>query len=179
MSYGNNFTRVVNSDVQTSAIVDGVATALLNINSAPGFTGFSTIKPTTNITLNSNTLSAIADSKTVLIDGTGTTTTAQLIVGKDTEDNSKSLLKIFGFDKDQNPKLINLARLGAGSGNVFSFGTTGGATTNYILVTKGGMTGQSVHSFADAAATKTGYLGVSRGSTANSIIFDVVTPQTA
>ena len=176
--YGNNFTRVVNSDVQTSAIVDGVATALLNINSTPGFTGFSTIKPTTNITLNSNTLNAIADSKTILIDGTGTTAEAQLIIGSDTEDNAKNLLKIFKFDQDQNPKLITLARVGAaGSGNVFRFGTTGGATTNYISVTKGGMTGQSVHPFAVAVATKPGYLGVSRGSTANSIIFDVVAEQ--
>ena len=175
--HGNYFSRVVNSDVQTSAILEGVVGALSNINSSPGFTGFVPIKPTTNITLDSNTLNAIADSKTIIIDGTGSTSASQLIIGADTEDNAKSLIKTFGLDKNTNPKLIKLAKVGgAGSGNILSFGTTGGTTTKYISMTKG-LTGLSVQSIGAAASTKSGYLAVELGSTANSIIFDVVAEQ--
>lgn len=177
--YGNNFTRVVNSDAQTTTILDGVAGALAAISSTPGFTGFVPIKPTTNFTLDSNTLNAIAASQTMIIDGSSLSVASFLLVGADTEDNAKSLIKTFGLDTNPNPKLIKMAKVGAtNAAYTLSFGTTGGTTTNYISVTKG-LTGLSVQQISAASATKSGYLSVERGSTANSIVFDVVAEQVA
>jgi hypothetical protein len=179
--YGNNFTRVVNSDAQTSTLLEGVAGALLNINSSPGYTGFTPIKPADDITLDVNTLNAIAASKTILLDGTALSgANRKLNLGLDTEDNAKSLIKIFGLDVDPNPKLIKTAKIGAANAAFkITLGTTGGTTFTYVSFTTNGATNAVALDIADASATKSGYLSVELGSTANSIVFDVVQKQTA
>ena len=180
MYYGNNFTRVVNSDAQTSTLLEGVAGALLNINSSPGYTGFTPIKPTDDITLDVNTLNAIAASKTILLDGTTLGAARKLNLGLDTEDNAKSLIKIFGLDVDPNPKLIKTAKIGAANAAFkITLGSTGGTTFKYVSFTTNGATNAVALDIADASATKSGYLSVELGSTANSIVFDVVQKQTA
>ncbi len=180
-TYGNNFTKVVNSDVQTTSILNGVAGALSAISSYPGFTGFTTISPTgVDIVLDTNTLNAISASKTILLDGTGLTAQRKLVLGLDTELNAKSLIKTFGLDSNPNPKLIKTVKVGTAANTAYGIylGTTGGTTFKYVSV-KSGATGAASQEISVASATKGGYLSVQLGAAANTIVFDVVTEQTA
>jgi hypothetical protein len=177
--YGNNFTRVVNSDVQTSAIIDGVAGALLNINSSPGFTGFSPIVVfDQNVTLSSNTLNAIASSKTMLISANTQDNPHTLLIGEDTKANTESLIKIFGLDKDTNPKLIRTEVVGTNSTHVIKLGTTGGVA-KHVIFTTAGTNPAIVQDLSVGSATKGGFLSVALGVTGHTIVFDVVALQTA
>ena len=177
-NYGNNFTRVVNSDVQTSAVIDGVTAALLDINSSPGFTGFSPIVVTTaDIILSSNTINSISETKTMLISATGITAERRLVIGEDTKLNAQNLIKAFGLDKDTNPKLIRAEVVGgANAGHKLTFGTTGGTAT-YVSVKAAGGSAAAVQELSVISASKVGFLSVALGSTADTIVFDVVAKQ--
>jgi hypothetical protein len=178
--YGNNFTRVVNSDVQTSAIIDGVSTALLNINSSPGFTGFSPIVVTSaDIILSANTINSIAETKTMLISAPTIGADRKLVIGEDTKLNAQNLIKAFGLDKDANPKLIRTEVVGgANAAFKLTFGTTGGSAT-FVSVKAAGASAADVQDLSVNSATKGGFLSVALGSTADTVVFDVVVKQTA
>ena len=175
----NNFTKVVNTNVQATAILDGVADALSAISSTPGFTGYTSIKPVgNNIVIDDNTLQSISSSKVLLLDGTLLIGNIQLSLGGDTVDNAKRLIKIFGLDVNPNPKLITVAKFGTGPNTNNTIYLNNGSTTyTYVSIDIGNTGLNYFQILADALATKTGYFSVSLGNIQDSIVFNIVAPQ--
>jgi hypothetical protein len=177
----SGFTKVVNTNVQTSTILNGVAGALSSISSTPGFTGYTIIKPqSADIVLSDNTLQTISSSKVLLLDGTSLTENVRLDLGGDTIDNAKRLIKIFGLDVNPNPKLITVVKAGTGANAAKMIYLSNGSTTNsktYVLIDLASTGANYYHVLAENDATQTGYFSVSLGNIENSILFNIVARQ--
>ena len=180
----SGFTKVVNTNVQATAILNGVAGALSAISSTPGFTGYTIIKPTTLTTvLDDNTLLAISESGILLLDGSSATVsnrTLAVCVG-DTKENAKHLINLFKLDSS-NPKLIKVAKVGAPNPATYDIriGNNSSAlatTYAYVAFTYNMGAQSAVQVLSEPAATKSGYISVTKVSE-EKIVFDVVEKQT-
>ena len=172
----NNFTKVVNTNVQATAILDGVAGALSAISSTPSFTGYTTIKPVgSTIVPDDNTLQSISSSKVLLLDGTFLIDDISLSLGGDTVDNAKRLIKIFGLDVNPNPKLITAAKVGNTNADYEIYLSNGSTTFTYVSIENNGSDYFQV--LASTEATKTGYFSVSLGNIQDSIVFTIIQQQ--
>ena len=170
----SHFKKIVNTNVQTSSIINDVEGA---ISSTPGFTGYTIIKPVGNdIVLSDNTLQAISYSKVLLLDGTALTSNVLLLLGGDTADNAKRLIKIFGLDVNPSPKLITVAKAGTGANAAKFIYLSNGSTTNsktYVLIDAAHTAANHFQIIADDNATQTGYFSVSLGNIKNTILFNI------
>ena len=174
----NNFTKVVNTNVQATAILDGVAGALSAISSTPSFTGYTSIKPAGNtIVLDDNTLQSISSSKVLLLDGTFLIGDIPLSLGGDTVDNAKRLIKIFGLDVNPNPKLITAAKVGNTNADYEIYLSNGSTTFNYVSIYLENNGSDYFQVLASTEATKTGYFSVSLGNIQDSIVFSIIQRQ--
>jgi hypothetical protein len=167
-----HFKKIVNTNVQTSSILNDVEGAL---SSTPGFTGYTIIKPVGNdIVLSDNTLQAISYSKLLLLDGTALTSRVSLVLGGDTADNAKRLIKIFGLDVNPSPKLITVAKAGTGANAAKMIYLSNGSTSkNYVLIDLARTGANYFQVIADDNATQTGYFTVSLGNIENTILFNI------
>jgi hypothetical protein len=185
MSHSHSgFTKVVNTNVQTSSILNGVAGALSSISSTPGFTGYTIITPTTvNTVLDGNALLSISESGILLLDGSSTFAgdrDVAVCLG-DTKENAQALIKIFKLESS-NPKLITVAKVGATNANfaIYLANNEYGLTTtnNYVEFTFQGGNPNYRMPVADRLATKNGYISVTKVSDTK-IVFDIVQKQLA
>jgi len=186
MSHSHSgFTKVVNTNVQTSSILNGVAGALSSISSTPGFTGYTVIKPTNvNTELDGNTLLSISESGILLLDGSSITgvSTLAFCLG-DTKENAQALIKIFKLESS-NPKLITVAKVGATNAayNIFLANNTYALATTHDYVEFSALTSGADPNgrvlVANGLASKNGYMSVTKASDTK-IVFDVVQTQIA
>ena len=171
--------KVVNTNVQTTAILNSVKNAIPA--PLPG-TYFPIVFLTFNdIVLTDDNLASIRSSSTLFLDATNINANRNISVGDDTVENAKRLINLFDLNENIPTRLITIVSGDLPNANfVVTLGTnfTGTPTYENVIFINRIPSGPSyAQIISNANSYKNGYFSVSLGDTKDTIVFEIIKPQ--
>ena len=188
MSYDNTFTKVVNTNVQTTSILNSIAAATSALAPLAGtyFQVFSLTPSINNIILTDDNLASIRSSSTLFITAPNIIIDSNLSVGDDTAENAKRLINLFDLNENVPIRLITIVLYGTNpnsSTNKVYLGTNETALQTYehVIFDIFDPTGNSNPFYKQVIATensyKNGYFSVSLTDVKDTIKFTIIQAQ--